>query len=149
MADPTFIAGRPPPEQPGRYDSLLWQHRRQCYALDEMHELAITSSVVDMVVERMAGRRVAAVHLQVGRLSGVVPDAMRFCWELATAGTLLEGAILDIADTPGAGHCRTCYADFGLEQPILLCPCGSADVQIVSGQELRVISVERVAEACA
>lgn len=114
-----------------------------------MHELAITQSVVDMVVERMAGRRVATVHIQVGRLSGVVPDAMLFCWDLATAGTALEGAVLDIDAPPGAGHCRTCEANFTLDQPILLCPCGSADVQIVAGQELRVTSVEVEAEACA
>ena len=41
-----------------------------------MHELAITQSVVDMVVERTAGRRVGLVRLDVGALSGVVPDAM-------------------------------------------------------------------------
>jgi hydrogenase nickel incorporation protein HypA/HybF len=114
-----------------------------------MHELAITQSVVDMVVERMAGRRVTAVHLQVGRLSGVVPDAMLFCWDLATDGTCLESSVLDIDHSAGAGHCRTCDADFLLDQPILLCPCGSADVQIITGQELRVTSVERVAEPCA
>ena len=45
-----------------------------------MHELAITQSVVDMVRDRTADRRVSTVRLQVGRLSGVVPDAMQFCY---------------------------------------------------------------------
>ena len=57
-----------------------------------MHELAITQSVVDMVVDRTAGRRIATVQVQVGELSGVVPDAMLFCYELVTAGTDLEGS---------------------------------------------------------
>ena len=55
-----------------------------------MHELAITQSVVDMVRDRTADRRVSTVRVQVGRLSGVVPDAMLFCYELVTAGTPLE-----------------------------------------------------------
>lgn len=114
-----------------------------------MHELAITQSVVDMVVERTAGRRIATVHLQVGTLSGVVPDAMQFCYELATAGTTLEGSTLDIDHTPGSGHCRTCGDDFALNDLILLCSCGSADVGIITGKELLVTSVDMVAVPCA
>lgn len=115
----------------------------------KMHELAITQSVVDMVVERTAGRRITTVHLQVGQLSGVVPDAMQFCYELVTAGTELEGSTLEVESTPGHGHCRTCDDDFTLNQLILLCPCGSADVRIVAGQELLVTSVDLVAAPCA
>lgn len=114
-----------------------------------MHELAITQSIVDMVVERTAGRRIASVRLQVGQLSGVVPDAVQFCYELVTAGTSLEGSVLEVDVTAGAGHCRTCGDAFVLDQLILLCPCGSADVQIVAGQELQVTSVEVVANSCA
>jgi hydrogenase nickel incorporation protein HypA/HybF len=114
-----------------------------------MHELAITESVVDMVVGRTAGRRIAGVHLQVGRLSGVVPDAMRFCYEIATAGTSLEGSTLEIDETPGRASCRSCGMDFETDDLLLLCPCGSADVRIVSGSELLVTSVELVVEPCA
>jgi hydrogenase nickel incorporation protein HypA/HybF len=122
---------------------------RDAYGGRGMHELAITQSVVDMVVERTAGRQIAAVHLQVGQLSGVVPDAMQFCYELVTAGTALEGSALDIDHTAGRAHCRSCGADFDLDELILLCPCGSADVRIVAGQELLVTSVEMVVEPCA
>ena len=114
-----------------------------------MHELAIMESVVEMVVERTAGRRVAVVHVQVGKLSGVVPDALAFCYELVTAGTSLQDSRLEIDHTDGSGHCRTCDLDFELDQLLLLCPCGSADVQIVTGRELLVTSVEMVAESCA
>lgn len=114
-----------------------------------MHELAITQSIVDTVVERMAGRQVSVVHIQVGKLSGVVADALLFCYELVVVGTSLEGSVLDVDCPSGSGHCRTCGAEIVLEQPILLCSCGSADVQIVAGQELRVISVEVRADLCA
>ncbi len=114
-----------------------------------MHEMAITQSVVDMVVERTAGRQVASVQLQVGRLAGVVADAMRFCFELATTGTDLEGAQLQIEETPGRGACRACGDEFDVADLVLLCPCGSADVRIVAGQELLVTSVRIVEEPCA
>jgi hydrogenase nickel incorporation protein HypA/HybF len=114
-----------------------------------MHELAITQSVVDMVVERMAGRRVATVRVRVGELSGVVPDAMAFCYEVVTAGTELEGSRLEIERTPGRAHCRDCGQDFALADLIMLCPCGSADVALLAGRELEVASVDLVAEPCA
>ena len=114
-----------------------------------MHELAITQSVVDMVVERTAGRRVEQVRLDVGALSGVVPDAMQFCYDLITSGTPLEGSTLVIEQTPGSAHCRLCGQQFALDNLILLCPCGSADVELVAGRELRVLSVELEVESCA
>ena len=113
-----------------------------------MHELAITQSVVDMVVERTAGRQVSLVRLEVGGLSGVVPDAMEFCYELLISGTPLEGSTLVIDQTRGAAHCRSCGRDFALSDLILLCPCGSADVDVLAGRELKVLSVELVAEPC-
>jgi hydrogenase nickel incorporation protein HypA/HybF len=114
-----------------------------------MHELAITQRVVDMVAERTAGRQVSVVRLEVGRLSGVVPDAMEFCYELLIGGTALEGSRLVIEQTPGMGHCRSCQRDFALDDLILLCPCGSAEVELTAGRELKVISVELVVEQCA
>jgi hydrogenase nickel incorporation protein HypA/HybF len=107
-----------------------------------VHELSITQSLVDAVVEHTAGAPVVAVRVKVGRLSGVVPDAMRFCFELVTDGTPLAGARLDIEEPVGRGRCRSCAAEFELRDLVLLCPCGSADVEVVTGRELAVGSVE-------
>ncbi|WP_222263300.1 hydrogenase maturation nickel metallochaperone HypA/HybF [Modestobacter marinus] len=106
-----------------------------------MHELAITQGVVDVVTARTGDVPVAGVRLRVGRLSGVVPDAMRFCFELVTAGTPLEGAALEFERPEGRARCRTCGQDFVLRDPVLLCGCGSADVEVVAGRELSVVSV--------
>jgi hydrogenase nickel incorporation protein HypA/HybF len=106
-----------------------------------MHELAITQGVVDAVTERTGSAPVAIVRVRVGRLAGVVPDAMRFCFELVTAGTPLDGATLEIEQPEGRGRCRTCGEDFVLAGLILLCRCGSADVEVLSGRELAVASV--------
>jgi hydrogenase nickel incorporation protein HypA/HybF len=114
-----------------------------------MHELAITQRVVEMVAERTAGRPVSLVRLEVGGLSGVVPDAMEFCYELLIGGTPLEGSTLVIERTPGAARCRSCGQDFAIDDLILLCRCGSAEVELIAGRELKVLSVELVAEPCA
>jgi hydrogenase nickel incorporation protein HypA/HybF len=106
-----------------------------------MHELGITQSVVEAVTDRTGSSPVACVRVRVGRLAGVVPDAMRFCFELVTAGTPLEGAVLEIEQPDGRGHCRDCGAEFPLADLILLCDCGSADVEVLAGRELAVASV--------
>lgn len=107
-----------------------------------MHELAITQSLVDAVTEHTAGAPVAVVNLRVGKLAGVVPDALRFCFDMVTAGTPLMGAKLVIDEPDGVGRCRSCDDDFALPDLILLCPCGSADVSVLSGRELSISSVE-------
>ncbi|BBY78999.1 hydrogenase nickel incorporation protein HypA [Mycolicibacterium pulveris] len=107
-----------------------------------MHEMAITQSVVDAVCEHAAGRRVHSVRLEVGALCAVVPDAMQFCFELATEGTVADGARLDLDVQPGSARCRTCGENFVLPDLILLCPCGSADVEVVAGRDLKILSME-------
>jgi len=63
---------------------------------------------------------------------GVVPDAMRFCFEPVTDSTSLQGAELVIDEPAGAGHCRSCGRDLVLTDLILVL-CGSADVDVVAG----------------
>ena len=107
-----------------------------------MHEMAITQSVVQAVAERCDGRTVDQVTIVIGRLSGVVPDSVRFCFDLCTMGTALEGARLDIIDVPGRARCRQCDELVELPDFIALCPCGSADLEIVAGEELSIHNVE-------
>jgi hydrogenase nickel incorporation protein HypA/HybF len=106
-----------------------------------MHELSITQSVVDAVLEKLPDQPIAVVSLEIGTLSGIEPDALRFCFELVTAGTTLQGAELQISRPQGRAHCSSCQADFDLDTCILLCPCGSADVQVRSGGQLLISSV--------
>ena len=66
-----------------------------------MHELAIVEGVIDAVMEKLPDATVTCVRLDIGTLSGVVPDALRFSFELATEGTNLAGAELEISEVPG------------------------------------------------
>jgi hydrogenase nickel incorporation protein HypA/HybF len=107
-----------------------------------VHELSVTQSVVDTVLARTGPARVTVLRLSVGRLSGVVPDALRFCFELVAEGTPLEGADLVIEEPAGRARCSSCGADTEIEDLVLLCPCGSADVRVTAGRDLLVRSVE-------
>ena len=107
-----------------------------------MHELAITESVVDAVSQRVDDGRVTRVVLEIGKLSGVVPDALRFCFDVCAAGTALEGATLDIVEIAARARCRTCDAELTLQDCIALCACGSADLEFLSGQQLTIKEVE-------
>lgn len=107
-----------------------------------MHELAITEGLVEAVLNRTGDRPVTGVNLRIGPLSGVLPDAVRFCFEVVSADTPLAGAVLTIDESEGRARCRSCLDEFVLKDMFLLCPCGSADVEIVSGRELVVTSVE-------
>jgi hydrogenase nickel incorporation protein HypA/HybF len=107
-----------------------------------LHELAITEGVVQAVTERLPDAKVTAVRLEIGALSGVVADSVRFCFDLVTEGTNLEGATLEIAEPAASCQCRDCGTEFAPDGPFALCPCGSADVAVLSGQDLRIISVQ-------
>ncbi len=107
-----------------------------------MHELAVTESIVAMIVERLGDARITRVELEIGALCGVVPDSVRFCFELVTAGTGLEGAELSIVESPGRARCRDCRTEANTRDPIPVCACGSLDVEVTGGQELSIRSVE-------
>lgn len=109
-----------------------------------MHELSIAESIIDTVLERTLDQQVVVVRVRVGKLAGVVPDALAFCFDLATQGTSLEGSRLEIDEQEARGHCRDCGSDFTLPDLFLLCACGSADVEVLTGRELAVASVEVV-----
>lgn len=107
-----------------------------------MHELSITQSVVTTITQRMRDAPVRRIRLEVGRLSGIVPDSMRFCFEMVATGTTCEGAALEIDEPPGRAHCRTCGTDFDTSEVLPLCACGSADIEVIGGTELRIREVE-------
>ena len=106
-----------------------------------MHELAIAESVVETVTQRLPDAKVTCVCLEVGALSGVVPESIRFCFDLAAEGTGLAGAQLDITEPPAQCRCRACSTEFAPDGPVVLCPCGSPDVAVLSGEQLKIVSV--------
>jgi hydrogenase nickel incorporation protein HypA/HybF len=108
-----------------------------------MHELSLTQSVVDICVGKAQGRRVTAVVLEIGTLSGVVPDAMAFCFDACSRDTLLEGAEFRIETVAAMARCGDCDREFPLAAHFDPCPgCGGFRLQLLAGEELRVKYLE-------
>lgn len=107
-----------------------------------MHELGLTMDIVDAVVDRAAGRRVLRVRVRVGKLAAVVPDALRFCFDMVTEDTIASGAELVLEEVPGRARCRACEAAVELSRPWGRCACGSEDLEQLSGHELTVVDME-------
>jgi hydrogenase nickel incorporation protein HypA/HybF len=108
-----------------------------------MHELAIADAVVDIALAHARGRRVTRLEVTVGHLRQVVPAALRFGVEVVSRGTPVEGAELVLAVAPAAGRCRDCGATSVLEHFPFACPaCGGFGVEVTSGEELRVESID-------
>lgn len=109
-----------------------------------MHELGLTQEIVALVSERTQGARVIRVVLEIGKLSAVLPDAIRFCFDLCCEGTSLEGAELEIREIAGRARCRECGGEVVLERPFGVCVCGNSDLEWLSGEELLIKEVEVV-----
>jgi hydrogenase nickel incorporation protein HypA/HybF len=106
-----------------------------------MHELGIATEIVDACAARAAGERVLRVRVQLGQLVAVAPDALRFCFEICTAGTPLQGATLEIEEVPGSAICESCGGTLALAAPAGRCACGGM-LRILAGEELRVRDME-------
>jgi len=109
-----------------------------------MHELSIAQSITEIVHQYVPdGRRVQWVKVGVGELSGIVPDSLEFCFSVIVADTPLEGARLIIDQIPIQARCRQCDSDLRIESALFACSaCGSADLQMLSGTELKVVEIE-------
>ena len=108
-----------------------------------MHELSLSGAIVNTVVKHAAGRRVSVVSLRVGRLRQVVPDTLDFYFGFVAQGTVCEGARLEQELVPARVRCGACEREWELDLPIFRCPtCGGIGVEVLSGEEFEVESIE-------
>jgi hydrogenase nickel incorporation protein HypA/HybF len=111
-----------------------------------MHELSIALGIVDFAQEEAArlGGKVTAVHLRLGRLSGVVSEALLSGYEVACQDTVLEGSTLVIEDVPVVVYCPACREQRSIEGiQWFVCPeCGTPTPEVRSGKELTVVALE-------
>jgi hydrogenase nickel incorporation protein HypA/HybF len=111
-----------------------------------MHEVALAQSIIEIVRDQARANHadcVKAVHLRIGALANVEPDALSFGFESAARGTIVEGARLEIERTPGSAFCAGCGSDVQVDSRVALCPsCGSGQLLITGGEELRVTELE-------
>jgi hydrogenase nickel incorporation protein HypA/HybF len=104
----------------------------------EVIEIAAAS-----IPEDLRHARVARVNLTVGKLSAVVTDSLRFCFDVASKQTPVEGAELVIEEVDVTARCNACGLQWTIETAAFSCPtCSSSDITLVSGRELDIQSIE-------
>jgi hydrogenase nickel incorporation protein HypA/HybF len=112
-----------------------------------MHELGITRNLVAIVGEAAQGRAVRKVWLEIGRNSALMPEAVRFCFDVVSKGTALEQAQLEIVQIAPGWQCAGCGVQLGAAAAAPSCPdCGGA-LRLRSGDELNIKAME--VEPCA
>jgi hydrogenase nickel incorporation protein HypA/HybF len=111
-----------------------------------MHELAITQSMLDLVLgqaEKAEAKRVGKINLVIGEMTGVVSECVQFYFDFLSRGTVAEGAALAIKAVPTQAKCQACGKVFELQEFDWTCPsCRGNNIEIVGGKELFVESIE-------
>ena len=112
-----------------------------------MHEMGIAMQLVkiatDAIPKDMDKLQVEKVNLRLGKLSSVVPDSLKFCFEIIIKDTLLAGAKLYIEEIEVTARCNDCNTKWTITGPVFKCEkCKSGNIKILSGQELEISSIE-------
>jgi len=111
-----------------------------------MHEVSIMAEAVRLAVEsaQAAGaRRITGMRLRVGKLSGAVPEAMSFAWDVVRQDTIAAQATLAIETVAAACWCATCQAEFECKDFMSECPrCHELSGDLRRGRELEIAAVE-------
>jgi hydrogenase nickel incorporation protein HypA/HybF len=111
-----------------------------------MHEMSLCEGVLQIIEEHAVSqgfKRVKTVWLEIGALSGVEPEAMRFGFDVVMKGTLADGAVLEIIHLPGTAWCMQCGKSVAVKARFDACPdCGSYQLQVTEGDEMRIKELE-------
>jgi hydrogenase nickel incorporation protein HypA/HybF len=111
-----------------------------------VHEVSLVESIVELVAEeqrRQFFSRVRMIRLTVGALGHAEPDALRFCFDAVTHGTVADGARLEIQIVPGEGWCSVCHQRMQAAERFAACPvCGNGPMRLMAGDELRLAELE-------
>lgn len=111
-----------------------------------MHEMSIAQSLIDIIKEEMSkndAKWLRSVSLHIGEMSGIVPEALSFSFDVITSGTAIEGAELKMDIVPLRGYCHRCDLTFKIENYAFVCQnCGDINIDTVSGQDLSIVEIE-------
>jgi hydrogenase nickel incorporation protein HypA/HybF len=111
-----------------------------------MHEMSLAEGVLQLIEDAAREQhfaQVTTVWLEIGQLSGVEVEAMKFCFDAVTRDSVADGARLEIVSVPGVGWCMTCSKPVPMAEVFGECPqCGGYQLQVTGGTEMRVKELE-------
>ncbi len=113
-----------------------------------MHEMSLCESILDLLKDQAARdhfSRVKRVRVDVGALSCVEPEALKFGFDVVMKGSLAEGAALEISRPPAEALCLSCLETALVGERFGTCPhCGSEALHVTGGEELKIRELEVV-----
>jgi hydrogenase nickel incorporation protein HypA/HybF len=116
-----------------------------------VHELSLSSAILDTTLRHAEGRPVRSVQMRIGALRQVVPASLDFYFGIVTRGTLADGADLEVEYRRALLRCTECHREWRPELPLFRCPgCLGLEVETLSGNEFEIDSIvveEREEEA--
>jgi hydrogenase nickel incorporation protein HypA/HybF len=111
-----------------------------------MHEVSLMEEAVRVAVEaarESGGSRILKLRLRIGTMSGVVPEAMRFAFDVICRNTMAAGAALEIETVPATSWCAVCEREFPQADFLNECPtCHNLSGELRRGRELEIAAVE-------
>ena len=107
-----------------------------------MHELSLLENVREIIEQQAINQnftKVTCVTLDIGALSSVEPEAIRFGFDVVMQGSLAEQAELVIEQSPGIGICEKCRQQVTLSTLYQPCPlCEHFAVTILHGTDMKI-----------
>jgi hydrogenase nickel incorporation protein HypA/HybF len=111
-----------------------------------MHELSIVVSLFEILEEKaeeQKAEKIVVVKLQVGALSGVVPEFLETAFDIYKKATIADTARLEIEKVPLKIQCQKCHTEMVIDDFIFICSkCGSRELKTLSGTELLLEKIE-------
>lgn len=106
-----------------------------------MHELSLLENVREILEDHALSQKfskVIKVTLEIGKLSCIEPEALRFGFDVVMKGSLADGAELIITDLEGLGYCQQCGQNTTMDA--LYDPCGHCGrpLKVVQGMEMKI-----------
>ena len=121
--------------------------RAFCGILATMHEMAVTESILEIVLRHARAanaRRVLSVTLVIGELTGFVDDSIQFYFDFMSKDTPAQDARLIFERIQPRARCQECGSSYTPPNSRLwTCPeCGALGGEVIAGREFSVASIE-------
>lgn len=111
-----------------------------------MHEVAIAEEIKNVVIQKLnenKGKKVKGIKLLIGEITSIVPEALKFAFNVVSKGTPMENALIHIKVLKAKAFCRNCSKKFKVNDYYFICPaCHSSDVEIIQGREMIIQTIE-------
>lgn len=125
---------------------LKKQKKRKKQNNKKMHEISIAEEIKNVVIQKLKeknGKKVKCIKLLIGEMTSIVPDALKFAFDIVSKKTPLEDALIHIKVLKTKARCRICSKKFIAKDFAFICPeCNSSDIEIMQGREMIIQTIE-------